>query len=70
MALLLQGQVLRTLMVFHGRRRMTTLQDIDGTLRQDIVRAADQRVVALGLVGVVGVAVGAVCELQIICGWE
>ena len=36
MALLLQSHVLRTLIVFHGRRRMTTLQDIDATLRQDL----------------------------------
>ena len=36
MALINQGQVLRTLMVLHSGRRVTTLQDIDATLRQDL----------------------------------
>ena len=37
MALILQGQVLRSLMIFHGNRSSTTLQNIDATLRQDII---------------------------------
>ena len=37
MALILQGQVLRSLMIFHGKRSSTTLQNIDATLRQDIL---------------------------------
>ena len=37
MALILQGQVLRSLMILHGRRSSTTLQDIDATLRQDMI---------------------------------
>lgn len=36
MALINQSQVLRTLMVLHGGRWVTTLQDIDATLRQDL----------------------------------
>ena len=37
MALILQGQVLRSLMIFHGNKSSTTLQNIDATLRQDII---------------------------------